>query len=160
MNGVYLGLGSNKGKRKRYLKKAIELISGFPDTELIKVSDIYETEPWGNKNQGRFLNLCLEIETALSPRRLLVNCQKAEQKLGRQRKEKWGPRIIDIDILLFGNLIIKEDDLIIPHPYIQERSFVLVPLSDLNNQLEIKGKSVHEWLEIKGSSGVERWSEA
>ena len=157
MNGVYLGLGSNKGNRERYLKKAIELISGFPDTNLLKISDIYETEPWGNKNQRRFLNLCLEIETALSPRKLLVMCQKTEQKLGRQRKEKWGPRIIDIDILLFGNLNVKEDNLIIPHPHIQKRPFVLVPLGDLNKQLKIKGKSVEEWLEIKGNSGVKKW---
>ncbi len=154
MSKVYLGLGSNIGDRLGYLKKAMALIKNFHETELIKISKVYETEPWGYTEQDDYLNLCLEIKTTLSPYKLLTNCQEVEKNLRRERKIKWGPRTIDIDILLYDDLVLEEDDLIIPHPRIQERAFILIPLRDLNNKLMIKGKKLEEWIEIVGEDGV------
>ena len=125
---VYLGLGSNLGNRQENLDQALKLLA--QRMRLGKVSSIYDTEPIGNVNQPRFLNLACEAFTRLSPEGLLALVKGIEQKMGRYSRSG-EPRIIDIDILLFGDNVIKSQDLVIPHPQIAERSFVLVPLAEI-----------------------------
>lgn len=128
---AYLGLGSNIGDRKQQLLKAIDLIGNIKGIKVTKQSSIYETAPIGYTDQPNFLNLCLEIETELSPQQLLKHCLDIEQQLHRVREIRWGPRTLDIDILLFSDNIIETDNLSIPHPRMQERAFVLIPLNDI-----------------------------
>ena len=127
----YLGLGSNIGDRKQQLLKAIDLIGNIKGIKVTKQSSIYETAPIGYTDQPNFLNLCLEIETELSPQQLLKHCLDIEQQLHRVREIRWGPRTLDIDILLYSDNIIETDNLSIPHPRMQERAFVLIPLNDI-----------------------------
>ena len=128
---AYLGLGSNIGDRKQQLLKAIDLIGNIKGIKVTKQSSIYETAPIGYTDQPNFLNLCLEIETELSPQQLLKHCLDIEQQLHRVREIRWGPRTLDIDILLYSDNIIETDNLSIPHPRMQERAFVLIPLKDI-----------------------------
>ena len=128
---AYLGLGSNIGDRKQQLLKAIDLIGNIKGIKVTKQSSIYETAPIGYTDQPNFLNLCLEIETELSPQQLLKHCLDIEQQLHRVREIRWGPRTLDIDILLYSDDIIETDNLSIPHPRMQERAFVLIPLNDI-----------------------------
>lgn len=128
---AYLGLGSNIGDRKQQLLKAIDLIGNIKGIKVTKQSSIYETAPIGYTDQPNFLNLCLEIETELSPQQLLKHCLDIEQQLHRLREIRWGPRTLDIDILLYSDNIIETDNLSIPHPRMQERAFVLIPLNDI-----------------------------
>jgi len=127
---VYLGIGSNLGNREDNCLHAIRLLekSGIV---LRKRSSIYETEPWGIKDQPRFINMAIEIETKLKPEELLRILKDIEKEVGREESFKWGPRIIDLDILLFNELIIDEDNLKIPHPFMHEREFVLRPLCEI-----------------------------
>jgi 2-amino-4-hydroxy-6-hydroxymethyldihydropteridine diphosphokinase len=125
---VYLGLGSNLGNRQENLDQALKLLA--LRMRLGKVSSIYDTEPIGNVNQPRFLNLACEVFTRLSPEGLLALVKGIEQKMGRYSRSG-EPRIIDIDILLYGDKVIKAPDLVIPHPQIADRSFVLVPLAEI-----------------------------
>ena len=128
---AYLGLGSNIGDRKQQLLKAIDLIGNIKGIKVTKQSSIYETAPIGYTDQPNFLNLCFEIETELSPQQLLKHCLDIEQQLHRVREIRWGPRTLDIDILLYSDNIIETDNLSIPHPRMQERAFVLIPLNDI-----------------------------
>ena len=130
-NTVFLGLGSNIGDKLTFLKKAVEHINQLKGTTVNKVSSIYKTPPFGYENQDYFLNCAIKIETNYNHISLLKSLQDIEIKLGRKRLIKWGPRTIDIDILFFNNAIINENALQIPHPYIQERAFVLIPLNDI-----------------------------
>lgn len=136
MHTVYLSLGSNIEDRYNYLMQALEALATTQDIALKKVSPIYETKAWGNENQADFLNLCCEIATTLSPIALLKVCQAIEHKLQRVRKEHWGPRTIDIDILLYDDKVEKNEILEIPHPYMHERAFVLKPLVDIISTLK------------------------
>lgn len=131
MTDVFLGLGSNVGDRENQLKEAIRLLGEQPGIEVVKVSSFYETEPVGYVDQPDFLNLCIEIQTELSPKAVLESGLAIEQQLHRVRKERWGPRTLDIDILLYGDQIIEEEDLTIPHPRMTERAFVLIPLQEI-----------------------------
>ncbi|OEG00320.1 2-amino-4-hydroxy-6-hydroxymethyldihydropteridine diphosphokinase [Vulcanibacillus modesticaldus] len=128
---VFLGLGSNIGDRYQNMKEAILTLNGHKSIELIKESSIYETEPFGLKEQPDFLNMVIEINTILSPEELLEYIHEIEHKLGRKREVHWGPRTIDIDILLYGDKIIRSQNLQVPHPYLSQRLFVLVPLSEI-----------------------------
>ena len=130
MNGIYLLLGSNMGNRLEYLREAESLLiqSGI---QVMDESSIYETEPWGKKNQDWFLNVVLQIETSLSPINLLDELLRIENHLGRIRTEKWGERSIDIDILYFRDEIIDISNLKIPHPGIPDRRFTLIPLVEI-----------------------------
>ena len=130
IDGVFLGLGTNLGNRHGNLEKCLLLITNHIG-RIIKKSSIHETKAWGNTNQADFLNMVIKVDTDLSPQQLLKECMSIEQLIGRIRKEKWGPRIIDIDILYYKNLVIDEINLKIPHPLIQERDFVLVPLQEV-----------------------------
>ena len=127
---VYLLLGSNLGNRKEILDKAINLLSQKVGVIILRSKD-YETAPWGVTNQPDFLNLVVSIQTKLKPLQILEITQSIENQLGRIRKEKWGARLIDIDILFYGNEIIDEPNLKIPHPLLQERDFALSPLAEI-----------------------------
>lgn len=131
MTEVFLGLGSNVGDREAQLKAAINLLDEQQGIEVIKVSSFYETAPVGYVDQPDFLNLCIKIETELSPHEVLERGLAIEQQLHRVRKERWGPRTLDIDILLYGDEIIETKDLSIPHPRMTERAFVLIPLQEI-----------------------------
>jgi 2-amino-4-hydroxy-6-hydroxymethyldihydropteridine diphosphokinase len=131
MSVCYVGIGSNLGKRRENISSAIDKINQLKDTKVAKISSIIETEPVGGPPQGRYLNAAIEIHTHLSPQELLANLQNIETELGRVRTIKNGPRTIDLDILLFDEQKINERDLIIPHPKILERDFVLVPLKEI-----------------------------
>ncbi len=128
---AYLGLGSNIGDRENQLNEAIKMLSAYEGINVSKVSSIYETAPVGYTEQPNFLNLCIEIETTLSVSELLERCLEVEARLHRVRKERWGPRTIDVDILLYGNEITELPNLSVPHPRMNERAFVLIPLNDI-----------------------------
>ncbi len=131
MKVVYLGLGSNMGDREALLKSALDALDS-EGLKLRRVSSLYETEPIGFREQGWFLNLVAEFETELFPKQLLRRMQKIELGLGRRRRIANGPRTIDIDILLYGNTVMKTEELEIPHPRYRERRFTLAPLAELN----------------------------
>ena len=139
MARVFLSLGSNLGDRLSNIQQAVSLLSMSKDIKIVKSSSFYETEPWGNKNQNWFVNAAVAIDTALEPHELLKFCQNIEYTLGRIRnqKEKWQERALDIDILMYDNKVINTDELVIPHPFMHLRAFVLVPM------LEVKQDLVH-----------------
>ena len=143
MKRCYLGLGSNLGDRAQYLRSAIELLKSHPQLWILKEAPLIETKPWGNPDQPDFLNSVVECETTLNPKELLFLCLETEKKLGRKRNaERWTARTIDIDILSYGDELIHEQDLIIPHPRIQERSFVLIPWHSLAPHYIVPGLGV------------------
>lgn len=148
MNKAYLGIGTNMGDRLNNLKCACEILKDNDSITISKKSKLYETKAWGYTEQDDFLNMCVEIETTLLPEELLKVCQEVEQKLHRERIIRWGPRTIDVDILFFNDIKLKCEDLEIPHPRIQDRAFVLIPLMDLDENISIENKSIRVYLEI------------
>jgi 2-amino-4-hydroxy-6-hydroxymethyldihydropteridine diphosphokinase len=131
---AYVGLGSNLGDREALIRRAAELIGAR------RLSAVLETEPWGYADQPTFLNAAAELETSLTPRRLLVHLLDVERRLGRERiGPRWGPRTIDLDLLLYGDESIDEPDLVVPHPRLTEREFALRPLAELVPALKIPG---------------------
>ncbi|MBI2609477.1 MAG: 2-amino-4-hydroxy-6-hydroxymethyldihydropteridine diphosphokinase [Deltaproteobacteria bacterium] len=135
MATVYIALGSNLGKRKENCLKAIKYIHELPFTKVLKTSSFIETKPLGKRDQPQFLNGAIKIETKLSPQKLMQSLLEIEKKMGRVRKEKWGPRLIDLDIIIYDDLKIEEPGLTIPHPHFKERDFVLIPLRELQFDL-------------------------
>lgn len=131
-NTAYIGLGSNKGDREKYLISAIEKIDIDPECEVEAVSSVYETEPYGVKDQGDFLNAVIRINTEYSPVDLFSFLKSIENDLGREKTIKWGPREIDLDILFYNDLIYSDENIIIPHKGITEREFVLIPLNEID----------------------------
>lgn len=145
--GIYLGLGSNLGDREDNLLNAIKKISKMKTTAVLKKSDIYETKPVGYLPQDKFLNMVIEIETCLKPYNLLSELLKIESELERKREIKWGPRTIDVDILLFDDLYEDSPKLRIPHERMYERAFVLVPLKEIYPSKTINGKKIEDLIE-------------
>lgn len=139
MARVFLSIGSNLGDRVANIQQAVSMLSLDNRIKILKTSSFYETQPWGNKNQPWFINAAMAIETVLDPEELLSIFQNIELKLGRKRGlfKKWSERTLDIDILMYDEQIINSKNLIIPHPYMHERAFVLVPM------LEVKADLVH-----------------
>ena len=135
MKVVYLGLGSNVGNREAHLRQAIDALQAR-DLRFLRASGLYETEPMGLREQRWFLNQVAEFETELFPLQLLQRIRRIERQLGRKRTVLNGPRTIDVDILLYGNAIVKTTELEIPHPRYRERRFVLEPLAELNAALK------------------------
>ena len=131
---AYLGLGSNLGDREAHLRRAVSLLGAVG--EITVLSSVYETEPWGLTEQPRFLNMACGILTSLSPQELLAHAQDVERRLGRVRAVRYGPRTIDVDILLYGDLVVDTPELQIPHPGIPERAFVLAPLGEIAPEAE------------------------
>ena len=129
---AYLGLGSNEGDRLARLQYAVDGLGATPGIAVAAVSPVYETEPVGGPPQGPYLNAVVAIETALSSRRLLLRAKELEATAGRTTGERWGPRPLDIDILLVGDERVDDPDLVVPHPRMAERHFVLAPLADLD----------------------------
>ena len=128
---AYIGLGSNLGDREAMIRLAIDDLARLPETTLVKASSLYDTEPVGEVDQPNFLNAVAALDTTLSARQLLWNLQLIEKRLGRVRSQKWGPRTIDLDLLLYGSLMLDEPDLKVPHAELSRRSFVLVPLVEI-----------------------------
>lgn len=128
---VYIGIGSNLGEKRDNCFRALEFLR---DRGIIikKISSFYETEPWGVKEQPKFINLAIEAETGFSPDELLFTLKDIENRIGRTKTLRWGPRIIDLDILFYGDEIIDTEDLRIPHRMLHERDFVLVPLDEIS----------------------------
>ena len=157
---VYIGLGSNLGRKKANIRRAVKLLNKKRDIKILKVSSSYETEPVGYVKQDWFVNACLKAETNLSPRQLLNTLKDIEKKLKRKKRFiRWGPRTIDLDILLYDNLRLKTKDLVIPHPEMHKRAFVLIPLIELEPNLihPTKRKSILELLaNLKRNKEVKR----
>ncbi len=151
---VYLGLGTNLGDRLANLKHAADALP--PQVSLLRASSIYETEPWGYRDQPAFLNQVLEARTDLPPEALLRHLKRIERKLGRRPTFRYGPRLVDLDILFYGDLVINLLGLLIPHPQLADRAFVLVPLAELAPTLRhpISGLTIQEMLTKIDSSGV------
>lgn len=143
---ILLGLGSNIGDRQQNILQAIDKLQKHKAIVVEKISPLYETEPFGLKEQAAFLNAVLEITTELSPEALLRFCQQIELELGRERKMHWGPRTIDIDLLIFDQVKIKTKELILPHPYLADRRFVLIPMAKITNDVIVKGLTATELL--------------
>jgi len=148
MSIAYIAIGSNLNKREENCEKAIDLLTKN-NIKVLKRSSMIETEPWGIKEQPKFINMAVEIETGKTPHELLTVLKNIEITLGRKKDIRWGPRVIDLDILLYNDLILKTPELEIPHPGIQERDFVLKPLSEIapNKIHPVLKKSVKELLE-------------
>ncbi len=148
---AYIGLGSNLGEREALLKAALEQIAAMPETRLGRVSSLYDTTPVGELDQPNFLNAVAQIETELTARQLLWNLLLIERRLGRVRHvaRRYGPRTIDLDLLLHGDLVLESDELTLPHPELARRGFVLVPLVEVEPRLvhPVLGLTVTELLE-------------
>lgn len=149
MHIAYIAFGSNMGDKRDNIKKALDKIRKRK-INIIKVSSIYETEPYGVLDQDSFLNGVLKIETTLDPNELLQELLDIEKELKRVRKRKWGPRTIDLDIIFYDDLIINEENLKVPHPDMQNRKFVLKPLCDIEPDLchPVLKKSMKELYEL------------
>lgn len=155
---VYLGLGSNLGQREANLAQAVHQLSR--SVRVLRSSSIYETVPWGYADQPNFLNSVLEAETTLPPLQLLAAVKRLEGEVGREPSFRYGPRLIDIDILLYGNSTTDLPDLQIPHPRISQRAFVLVPLAELAPGLvhPTLGLTIAELArQVEGKEGVRLW---
>lgn len=145
---AYVGLGSNLGDREATLARAVELLEEAEGISVVGISTLHETEPWGPVEQPAYLNGVVAVETVLRPRELLDALLDVEHLLGRIRRERWGPRTIDLDLLLYGDEIVDEPGLTVPHPRLHERRFALEPLADLAPDAVIPGHgAVRELLE-------------
>jgi 2-amino-4-hydroxy-6-hydroxymethyldihydropteridine diphosphokinase len=139
---AYVGLGSNLGDRRATIERAVELLGERPDVDVVAVSTLRETDPWGPIAQPRFLNGVVAVDTALRPRALLDLLRGIETALGRVRGERWGPRTIDLDLLLYDDAIVQEPGLVVPHPRLHERAFVLEPLAELDPCLAVPRRGI------------------
>jgi len=128
---AFIAIGSNMESPAENCRQAMDRLGDSPDMTLLARSSLYRSEPFGKTDQDWFVNAVVRIDTSLSPEELLKACLSIEQEMGRSRSEKWGPRIIDLDILFYDDLILKLEGLEIPHPGIPERSFVLVPMNEI-----------------------------
>ena len=162
MNVVYLSIGTNMGEREQNLKLAVKLLTETDGITVEAVSSIYETAPVGFVEQASFLNIAVRLTTNLSSVDMLSVCQAIEQELGRVREYRWGPRIIDLDILLYNHENIETESLIVPHERMFERAFVLVPLAEISDQETEQLRSAHKALATmdRQKEGVVQWKKA
>lgn len=150
-----VALGSNIGDIRANMARALALLETGGDVRVVARSRDFKTPPWGKTDQPWFANACAGVATSLGPRALLERCLEVERQLGRVRTEKWGPRIIDLDVLVHHAGDVAEEDLVLPHPRITERAFVLAPLADIAPELVLAGRTVREWLARVDCTGVE-----
>jgi len=154
---VFLGLGSNTGDRNGYIESALEKLEFERKIVIQKRSAVYETEPWGIRNQNKFLNMAVKAETLLAPGELYEFIKKTESLTGRKKRERWHEREIDIDILFYGNLVLSNEKITIPHREVQNRKFVLIPMNEIEPDFKhpVFHKSISELLnETKDISEV------
>jgi 2-amino-4-hydroxy-6-hydroxymethyldihydropteridine diphosphokinase len=158
MANVLIGLGGNVGDVRATFGKAIANICGMTQAALLARSSDYATPPWGDEQQARFINACIEIETSLDPHALLFTLHKIEAKFGRDRtrETRWGPRTLDLDLLAYDDVSIQKPELTLPHPRMFERAFVLVPLVEIAPERVIAGRSLKAALEPLSKDGIER----
>lgn len=161
-NSAYLSIGSNMGDRLESLRKAIQLLDKSDQIKVELVSSIYETDPIGYIDQACFLNAVIKISTSLQPEELLQACLRIELKLGRKREIRWGPRTLDLDILLYNQENIETESLLVPHPRMQERAFVIIPLMELDPDIKLPNvnASLDDIVEqIPDKEGVRLWKQ-
>lgn len=158
---IFIGLGANLGKREMAICDALLCLEAHPAISIEKYSSFYQTAPVGKTNQPDFINAAAQIASSLSPLALLDVCLEIEAKLGRVRRERWGPRAIDIDLLSYHNLAVRlEERLELPHPRMTERRFVLTPLAEIAAEVQVGAKTIGQWLEgCPDSSRVLRCAE-
>jgi len=158
MTAAWLALGGNVGDSRALLDRAVSLLSDGITVRPTARSSDYQTPPWGVTEQAPFVNLCIEVDTTLSPRKLLARAHEVERFLGRDRayEQRWGPRTVDIDIIAYDNLTIQEGGLILPHPRLFERAFVLIPLAEIAPDLQISGKRIADAAAAIDPAGVVR----
>jgi 2-amino-4-hydroxy-6-hydroxymethyldihydropteridine diphosphokinase len=159
-NIAYLGLGSNMGDRLNFLYQSVLNLQNHDEIEVITSSSIFETKPVGYTDQANFLNMVIKVRTSLTPVDLLGVAQEIEQILGRKREVRWGPRTLDLDILLYNQENIETEDLIIPHPRLEERAFVLIPLIEIDGHIDnpyIKIPVSFSIDELRDREGVRLW---
>ncbi len=159
MSTAFLALGTNLGDRIANLRAALDALA--PDVRVVARSHVYETPAWGYEDQPAFLNMVLRAETKLPPTELLSRLKQLETELGRKPSFRWGPRIIDIDILFYDDQVLDAPDLAIPHPRLHERAFVLVPLADVAPDLKhlVLGKTIRQLMAEVDVSGIRRFGE-
>ncbi len=138
---AYLALGSNLGDRVAHLQLAVDALAGIAGVRVAAVSHVYETAPVGGPPQDAYLNAVVAVDTDLGPHELLARCHEVEELAARERRERWGPRTLDVDVLLVDDITLDEPDLVIPHPRMWERGFVLAPLRDVAPDLVDSGES-------------------
>lgn len=153
---AWLGIGSNIGDMAAMLDRAVDKLAAIPGIRVVARSPDYRTPPWGKTDQPWFLNGAVGIETDLVPHALLDACQGIERDLGRIREERWGPRIIDIDVLAYEGAAVEDERLVLPHRYVRERAFVLVPLNEIAPDLTIGGEKVSDALAKLDQTGIAR----
>lgn len=153
---AYLGIGSNIGDMPAMLDRAVAGLAATPGIKVLARSSDYRTPPWGKTDQPWFLNGAVAVETDLTPHGLLDACLRVEHDLGRIREERWGPRVIDIDVLAYEGAAVDDARLVLPHRHVRERAFVLVPLAEIAPDLVIGGERVTDALQKLDRSGIER----
>ena len=158
MADVLNALGGNVGDVRATFQKAIAHILGMAQAALLARSSDYATPPWGDEQQPRFINACVEIETALDPHALLFTLHKIEQKFGRDRanERRWGPRTLDLDLIAYDDVSIQQPELTLPHPRLFERAFVLIPLAEIASDRLIAGRTIASALAELSTDGIER----
>ena len=156
MTRAFLGLGSNIGDKAAHLMAAVDGLAAVPGVRIVARSADYRTPPWGETDQDWFLNGALAIDTDLDPHGLLDACLGVERDLGRIRERRWGPRVIDIDVLSYAGAEVSDERLVLPHRYVRERAFVLVPLAEIAPDLVIGGETVSAALAKLDRSGIVR----
>ncbi len=146
MHRAYLSLGTDLGDRAANLHEAMRRLAQLPETRIAAASTVLETPPWGHTAQPDFFNMAVELATALSPEQLLAGVQAIEHGMGRRRTAHWGPRLIDIDLLVYPGEPRDTPELRLPHPYMTQRRFVLAPLAEIAPELVVHGRTVRDWL--------------
>jgi 2-amino-4-hydroxy-6-hydroxymethyldihydropteridine diphosphokinase len=149
-----IALGSNLGDKAGNIDTATRLLTEADDIRLVARSRNFATAPWGKTDQDWFVNACISVATELPARALLARCQEIERRMGRVPTERWGPRVIDLDLLIYRDSVLREPDLVLPHPHIKDRAFVLAPLMDIAPDVTLGGRSVRALYEAIDLGGV------